>query len=173
MKHFAKITGGIDFVNTRSFQLYKKKESQLDFYKKNNASPNILKLVSNESKSFGSLMEGIVADSFRFKKRLNPQHDGLFGNKKIEIKSARYWACTLDCKWQHIELDYDWDAIIFVLVDFEVVRCWAFKKDNLLEMIEKKIITKQGKQGYLCNKSAIEKYLYPINEEKDLQNFFK
>ena len=173
MKQFAKITGGIDFVNTKSFQLYKKKDSQIDFYIKNNSSLDILKLISNESKSFGSLMENIVSDNFALEKRLNSQHDALFGNKKIEIKSARYWANKLDCKWQHIELEHDWDAIIFVLVDFKDVRCWAFQKDNLLEMIEKKIITKQGKQGYLCNKSAIEKYLYPINDEKDLQNFFK
>lgn len=173
MKQFAKITGGIDFVNTKSFKLYKKKDSQIDFYKKNNSSPEIMKLVLNESKAFGSLMENIVSEIFGLEKRINSQHDGLFGDKKIEIKSARYWANTFDCKWQHIEPDDDWGTIILVLVGFNDVSCWSFQKDNLLEMIENKIIKKQGKQGYWCEKSAIEKYLYPIKNKTDLENFFK
>jgi len=165
---------GIDFLNTEIFKSFEKRESQFDFYKRNNSSPEILSLIDNESKSFGSLMEKIISEVFQLEKRFNEQHDGIFDSKKIEIKSARYWLNTKnDCKWQHIELDYDYDICILSLVDFNEICCWAISKSDLvkLEMNENKIITKQGKQGYWFKKSSIEKYLYPIKNKEDLQEF--
>ena len=164
----------IDFLNTKTFKSFEKRESQFDFYKRNNSSPEILSLIDNESKSFGSLMENIISEIFQLEKRVSAQHDGIFDNKKIEIKSARYWLnMKNNCKWQHIELDYDYDVCILALVDFHDIYCWAISKSDLLkpEMIENKIITKQGKQGYWFKKSSVEKYLYPIKNKEDLQEF--
>ena len=174
MEKSPKINSSIDFLNTKFFKSYEKKESQYDFYVRNNSSPEILKLIDNESKSFGSLMENVISEVFNLEKRLNEQHDGLFDGKKIEIKSARYWINTKnDCKWQHIELDYDYDICILSLIDFHDIYCWAISKSDLLkpEMIENKIISKQGKQGYWFKKSSIEKYLHPIKNKEDLQEF--
>ena len=164
----------IDFLNTKTFKSFEKRESQFDFYKRNNSSPEILSLIDNESKSFGSLMENIISEIFQLEKRVSAQHDGIFDNKKIEIKSARYWLnMKNNCKWQHIELDYDYDVCILALVDFHDIYCWAISKSDLLkpEMIENKIISKQGKQGYWFKKSSIEKYLHPIKNKEDLQEF--
>ena len=83
MENSPKINSSIDFLNTNFFKSYEKKESQYDFYVRNNSSPEILKLIDNESKSFGSLMENMISEVFNLEKRLNEQHDGLFDGKKI------------------------------------------------------------------------------------------
>jgi len=164
----------IYFLNTKAFLTHEESESQYDFYKRHNSTDETLKLINNESKSFGSLMEKIISEIFCLEKRVNEQQDGLFDNKKIEIKSSRYWVnSNYDCKWQHIEPNHDFDICIFALVKFDCINCWAISKNDLFkkEMIEQKIISKQGKQGYWVKKSAIEKFLQPIKNKIDLQEF--
>ena len=92
--------------------------------------------------------------------------------KKIEIKSARYWAGKDDCKWQHLEPEHDYEYVLFVLLDFDRFKIWCIKKSLLMgELRDKKIVTFQGKQGWWVAKSAILPYLTPINNVQDLDNF--
>lgn len=160
----------MNFWKTKSYLNMSKKKSQLSFYKENNSSKEILSLVDKESKSFGTILENMIVEYFSLSKRINPQHDGILYNKKIEIKSARYWCCTTDCMWQHLEKDYDYDVCIFVLVEFSDIKTWVISKQKLFSkhLIDKKIMRKQGKQGHIVKKSLLIDYLTEVNSYDDL-----
>jgi hypothetical protein len=159
------------YLNT--FLNNNKIKSQYDYYKTNNANEVILNLISLESKKFGSIMEKMILEIFNFDKRINSQHDAIFQNLKIEIKCARYWNHTNDCKWQHIEKTYDYDLLLLILIDFQDIKIWSISKNKLFsfENINNKIINKQGNQGYWITKNKILNQLYLINSKNDLINF--
>jgi len=160
--------------NTNAFKAIKDKETQIKYYKKNDSCEEVLQLVDLESKPFGSESEKIIKEIFNLGPRTSSQNDATYKNKKIEIKSARYWAGKDDCKWQHLEPDHDYDFVMFALLDFQSWKIWTIKKSLLMgEMRDKKIVTFQGKQGWWVTKSAIFSYLTPIETIKDLDNFIE
>jgi hypothetical protein len=131
-----------------------------------------LQLVELDSKPFGSELEKIVAETLHLGPRTSSQHDATLEGKKIEIKSARYWAGADDCKWQHLEPDHDYEFALFVLVDFHGLKIWCIKKSDLMGPLrEKKIVTPQGVQGFWTKKSDILPYLTPITCIADLTAF--
>jgi hypothetical protein len=160
--------------NTRTFKSIKDKETQIKYYKKMNSCEEVLQLVDLESKPFGSESEKIIQEIFRLGPRTSSQNDGTRNGKKIEIKSARYWAGKDDCVWQHLEPDHDYEIALFALLDFQGWKVWAIKKSLLMgEMREKKIVTFQGKQGWWVRKSAILPYLTPIGTITELDTFMQ
>jgi len=76
--------------NTASFKAITEKETQIKYYKRMNASAEVLQLVELESKPFGSVSEKILTEIFHLGARTSSQNDGTFQGKKIEIKTARY-----------------------------------------------------------------------------------
>lgn len=163
----------VDFwKNSKSFQKIKDKETQIKHYKKNKSPDEVLQLVDLESKPFGSECENIISELFELGPRTSTQNDATRHGKKIEIKSARYWAGKDDCKWQHLEPDHDYEYALFVLLDFTGFKIWGIKKSVLMgEMRDKKIVTFQGKQGWWVTKTACLPYLTPIKNKYDLDNF--
>ena len=159
--------------NTAAFTTIQEKETQIKHYKRMNASPEVLQLVELESKPFGSVCEKIISELFGLGPRTSTQHDATLNGKKIEIKTARYWAGKDDCVWQHLEPDHDYDYAMFVLLNFHGWKVWCIKKTDLMDLREKKIVTFQGKQGWWTRKSAILPYLTPILTLADLQAFVK
>lgn len=160
--------------NSNAYKQIGAKLSQVEFYKQNNCAPEICKLVELESKSFGTCAENLIVELFELKPRTSSQDDGVKHGKKIEIKTARYWTGTNDCKWQHIEPGYDYDIIILALLDFNGFKVWALKKQTLISDLKtKNILTPQGKQGYWMKKSEALPYLTPINNMLDFDNFIK
>jgi hypothetical protein len=158
--------------NTKIFKSIKDKETQIKYYKRMNASAEVLQLVELESKPFGSESEKIISEIFHLGARTSTQNDGTLNGKKIEIKSARYWAGKDDCVWQHLEPDHDYEYALLVILDFQGWKVWCIKKSLLMgEMREKKIVTFQGKQGWWTKKSAILPYLTPIKTIAELQGF--
>ncbi len=159
---------------TKAFKSIKDKETQIKFYKRMNSPDEVLQLVDLDSKPFGETMEKIVKEIFDIGPRTSSQNDGTRLSKKIEIKSARYWNGTDDCKWQHIEPDHDYTFIIFTLLDFNGPKVWIITKKLLMgELRDKKVITYQGKQGWWVKKSSIIKYLIPIKNKSDLDEFIE
>lgn len=139
-----------------------------------NSCEEVLQLVDLESKPFGSESEKIIQEIFQLGPRTSTQNDGTRNGKKIEIKSARYWAGKDDCVWQHLEPDHDYEYALFVLLDFQGWKVWGIKKSLLMgEMREKKIVTFQGKQGWWVRKSAVMQYLTPIKNISDLDVFIQ
>jgi hypothetical protein len=160
--------------NTKTFKSIKDKETQIKYYKHMNASDEVLQLVELESKPFGSESELIISEIFHLGPRTSTQNDGTRHGKKIEIKTARYWAGKDDCKWQHLEPDHDYEYALLVILDFQGWKVWCIKKDLLMgEMRDKKIVTEQGKQGWWTKKSAILPYLTPIKTVAELDAFIQ
>ena len=162
----------VDFWNkTSAFLALKEKETQLKYYKRNNASAEVLQLVELDSKPFGSISEQILSEILHIEPRTSSQNDGVVNGKKIEIKSARYWAGKDECVWQHLEPDHDYDYALFALLDFNDWKVWCIQKSRLMELRDKKIVTFQGKQGWWTKKSAILPYLTPITTPEELRDF--
>jgi hypothetical protein len=160
--------------NTKTFKSIKDKETQLKYYKFMNASEEVLQLVELESKPFGSESELIISEIFHLGPRTSSQNDGTRHGKKIEIKTARYWAGKDDCKWQHLEPDHDYEYALLVILDFQGWKVWCIKKELLMgELRDKKIVTEQGKQGWWTKKSAILPYLTPIKTVAELDAFIQ
>ena len=157
--------------NTAAFTTIHEKETQIKHYKRMNASPEVLQLVELESKPFGSVCEKIISELFGLGPRTSSQNDATLNGKKIEIKTARYWAGKDDCVWQHLEPDHDYEYALFVLLNFQGWKVWCIKKTDLMDLREKKIVTFQGKQGWWTRKSVILPYLTPILTLADLQTF--
>ena len=107
-----------NWKKTKSFKSIQDKETQIKYYKKNNSCEEVLQLVDLESKPFGSVSEKIICEIFKLGQRTSSQNDGTRNGKKIEIKSARYWAGKDDCVWQHLEPDHDYEYALFALLDF-------------------------------------------------------
>jgi hypothetical protein len=160
------------WVNTEHFKAMEKKTTQLELYIKKNSSAEILQLVSMANKVFGTEMEGIIREIFHLSPPDSSQHDGKRFSKKIELKSARWHANGLDCNWQHLEPDYDYEFVIFVLVDFDGLKAWIITKDLLMGDLRKNnVVLKQGQQGWTTSKNKLEKYLTPISSVEDLDRF--
>jgi hypothetical protein len=160
--------------NTRTFRTIKDKETQIKYYKRMNSCDEVLQLVDLESKPFGSESEKIIQEIFNLGPRTSTQNDGTRLGKKLEIKSARYWAGQDDCKWQHLEPEHDYEVALFALLDFQGWRVWAIKKTLLMgELRDRNIVTFQGKQGWWVKKSAILPYLTPIRSIAELDAFLQ
>lgn len=160
--------------NTKTFKSIKEKETQIKYYKRMNSCEEVLQLVDLESKPFGSESEKIIQEIFNLGPRTSSQNDGTRHGKKIEIKSARYWAGKDDCVWQHLEPEHDYEYALFALLDFQGWKIWGIKKSFLMgELRDKKIVTFQGKQGWWVRKSAILPYLTVLNSIADLDRFIQ
>jgi hypothetical protein len=149
-----------------------RRETQTQYYVKMSAAPEVIELVSLDSKPFGSVSELIMAELFQMAPRTSSQHDGIFEGHKCEIKCARYWAGKDECRWQHMEPDHDYDFAMLALLDFHEWNVWCVAKAHLMgELREKKIVTFQGKQGWWTLKSAIMPHLTPIHGLECLRKF--
>lgn len=148
--------------DTRAYRIIKEKETQKMYYRRMSSSEDVLHLVDLDSKPFGAASEGILQEIFHLGKRTSSQNDGTRLDKKIEIKSARYWAGKDDCKWQHLEPEHDYDHILFALLGFHEWKVWCCTKAYLMgELREKNVITHQGKQGWWIQKTHLLKHLHP------------
>ena len=157
---------------TKYYKGIEKKTTQLELYIQKKSPVEILQLVSMANKVFGAEMEGIYQEIFQLDPRENTQHDGIRNGKKIEIKSARWHAIGDDCNWQHLEAEYDYEFVLFTLVDFDRLKVWIISKKKLMgELREKNIVMKQGQQGWTTTKNKIEPYLTSISTVEDLDRF--
>jgi hypothetical protein len=156
---------------TAYYKGIEKKTTQLELYIQKKSPVEILQLVSMANKVFGAEMEGIYQEIFQLSPRVNSQHDGIRTGKKIEIKSARWHATGDDCNWQHLEPEYDYEFVLFTLVDFDSLKVWIISKKKLMALRDTNIVMKQGQQGWTTTKKKIEPYLTSISTVDDLDRF--
>lgn len=164
-----------NWTKTEYFKTMKKRTTQLELYISKQSPPEILNLVTMANKVFGeNAMEPILREIFQMAPRQNSQHDGIRLGKKIEIKSARWHATGEDCNWQHLEPDYDYEFVMFALVDFTELKVWIIPKTLLMgELRQQKIVSRQGQQGWTATKARLEKYLTPIKTIEELDSFIQ
>ena len=166
-----------DFVNTTTYRSLANTPAatQLDYYTRNNASLEILKLVSLSNKAFGEqYMQGIARDLFGLDNPEHTGHDMQLHGKKIEMKSAR-WGCTGMFKWQHIMPGHAYDYVLFALVDFQDIKFWLISKETILQYPT--LFTRQGGaegQGLWTpglnsrNMTRVTDLCVPIHSREDL-----
>ena len=161
-----------NWKHTDAFVQNKRRETQTQYYVRMNAAPDVVELVSLDSKPFGSVSESIMTELFQMAPRTSSQNDGVFEGHKCEIKCARRWAGKDDCRWQHLEPDHDYDFAMLALLEFHEWKVWCITKAQLMgELREKKVVTFQGKQGWWTLKSAVMPYLTPIRGLECLRKF--
>lgn len=164
----------ISWKKTKSFKSMTEKVTQLKYYERNNSTNEVLQLVKLDSKPFGSISEKIIVEIFNLGGRTSTQNDATYNNKKIEIKCARYWAGRNDCIWQHLELEHDYEYVLFCLLDFDRWRVWCIDKKTLMgKLRDKRIVTYQGKQGWWTRKNIILPYLTEIENSSDLDRIME
>lgn len=160
--------------NMNSYKKLKEKETQIKYYKRMNATIEVLQLVELESKAFGSISENIIKELLKLNPRKSSQNDATIQDNKLEIKSARYWNCKDECVWQHLEPEYDYKYVLFCLLDFDKFKVWIISKNILMgELRNKKIVTYQGNQGWWVKKSNIINYLTRIYNFDDINKYIK
>jgi hypothetical protein len=173
-----------EIKKTNAYKNFKKSKTQLDLYKENNSSKDILRYVKMNGKQFGTHMEYIARDIFNMNLPKCSSYDHLKKNMKIEQKSARYGKNGKISMWQHIELKHDWDYLICMYLDFNTFNYYITSRKNIKIMIKIGFIRGQGKfgmpnQGYLFNintykkKKIFDNYFTPIINEKSLIKFIK
>ena len=69
--------------DTNVFNSIQSKETQIKYYKRMNASAEVLQLVELESKPFGIVSENIISEIFQLGARTSTQNDGTLNGKKI------------------------------------------------------------------------------------------
>ena len=140
----------MDFESTNAFQNFTFDESkQLRFYKRYNATENILKLVCLNPRSFGCLVEKIAIEKFEMTKSSHPSFDSVKNGTRYEIKTSRYWAGTKTptFKWQHIEPDHPWDVLLLIGVDFNDLVYYEMTRDNFNSLLGNEIKLQGGGSG--------------------------
>ena len=146
--------------------------SQYDYYRVNNSQDEILELVSLNSKIFGTKAEDILRKIFDIGPRTSTQNDGTKFDKKIEIKTSRYWGGSNNSKWQHLEEEHDYEYVLFALLDFDKWKCWITKKDTLFGILkENGLLKKQGTEGWLCNSKDITAHITEIFSVQDFDDY--
>ena len=126
---------------------FKRPETQLEFYIKNNTSEEILPYVDLQGKTFGEKhMEKIAKEYFNLGDRISSTHDHTKCGKTLEQKSARYHANGDDWKWQHIEMTHKWDYLLLCGLDFKDIKFYIASRKIVETLIADGIITGQGKK---------------------------
>jgi hypothetical protein len=159
------------FSDTNAFKklMSNSKPTQLEFYTKNGASENITRLIPLSNKAFGEGMQRIISEMFGFDPPTDTGHDAVYKGHNIEIKSARYWSGSLDCKWQHIMEDHNYKYVLLALVDFQDLKFWILSKEAILA--NPKIFTQQGNaegQGRWCSMKNVVPVCRPVASREDL-----
>jgi hypothetical protein len=156
---------------TKAFKQIEKTLTRREYYEKNGAPKEVLRLVEMESKEFGSFMEKLIREIFEMGPRTCSENDATLDNVKIEIKAARYWAGKNNCRWQHLEETHDFEYALFVLLDFHRLIVWGIPKNILFGRLRtEKIVTPQGKQGFWTTKNEVLPYLKEIDSIHMLKN---
>ncbi len=151
------------------------RNSQIAWYRQHDAIDPIMSLVRQPSKTFGMILEKIINDRFNLTKITNQTYDSFskIHNLNFEIKSARYWNRTFNCKWQHFQLNYEFDYALLAIVTFNDIIVYIISRTLLFsdEFRDRKIMRPQGRdanQGWWVNKNDIDKYLVRVNHISDI-----
>lgn len=132
--------------------------AQAEYYVHHSVDDSVIRLARLPSRTFGCVCEHIIKKLYHLQPSSSVQHDATFDAVKIEIKSARYWRQSDDCRWQHIEPSYDYDWLWFVLLDFDGFKVWRIPKATFWSL-DSTIVERQGRQGYWVRKSRILPFL--------------
>ena len=163
-----------NIVETDEFKTIKRTMNQEQYYRLNNSSKDILKIVKLSNKAFGEKIQCIIQELLNMDKPDHTGHDAQYESLKFEIKSSRYGVRNKDFTWQHIMEKHDYDYLILVGVDFDALKVFIISKTKFIKLKKKEFVKTQGGgegQGLWCKYKNIEEYLCEIRTNTDFHNY--
>lgn len=143
-----------------------KKRTQSDYYRERGASDEILKLVNMNNKTYGTgFMESYIRSHFGMKNPINSEHDGIYMDKKFEIKAPRF-GNTGTYFIQHIKPTHDFDYILIALLQPNGIETFIIRKSDMHDHLKL-----QKGEGYFLCKNEIEIIRHSVGDEEDLKTF--
>lgn len=163
----------------------KRKETQYEFYFRNNASENILRFIKlGGGPSLGCIAEQYCKFKFnelksRFEGDTGHDHTIVINDKVVKIEQK---TSTLnkqgDWMWQHIAEKHSWDILLFMGIHFNEIKFYGITKSTFNELVAQKKITNQGnknmksEQGMWCKYSNIKNDVMLISTNDDIKKLY-
>jgi hypothetical protein len=161
----------------------KKKESQIDIYKKNGSNENILRFIKlGGGPALGTIGEQYAKYTFnnlkeRIKGDTGHDHTIQINGETIKIEQK---TSSLNKKgdfmWQHVAEKHSWDILLLMGIHYNHVLFYGMNKDKFKELVVKGKITNQGnknkdsEQGMWFNFLNVKDDIIEIKTNED---FFK
>lgn len=153
-------------TNSKEYANVMKKRTQFDYYRERGASDEILKLVTMNNKTYGTgFMESYIRSHFGMKNPINSEHDGIYMDKKFEIKAPRF-GNTGTYFIQHLKPNHDFDYILIALLQPSGIETFVIKKPDMYKHLKL-----QKGEGYFLRKNEIEIISHSVSDEEDLKTF--
>lgn len=157
-----------DFKNTKKYSLIRLESKQEKFYRKNNSSDEIMRLVTMSNRQFGCVMESIILEMLGLQKSKNTLYDTQYDDIRIEIKASRYWVVGKKSvfRWQHIEPEKPFDILLLVSLNFSKIQVYAVCKRTIHILISLGVLKKQGGgngQGFWVESRKILPYCLELD----------
>lgn len=155
-----------DIIKSKEYRNIIKKRTQFDYYHERGASDEILKLVTMNNKTYGSgFMESYIRSHFRMENPINSEHDGVYMDKKFEIKAPRF-GNNGSYFIQHIKPNHDFQYILIALLQPYGIETSIIRKYDIYKHLKL-----QKGEGYFLYKNEIESIKINVRDEEDLKNF--
>jgi hypothetical protein len=143
-----------------------KKRTQFDYYRERGASDEILKLVTMNNKIYGTgFMEPYIRSHFGMNLPINSEHDGVYMDKKFEIKAPRFGNMG-SYFIQHIKPTHDFDYILIALLQPNGIETFIIRKSDMHDHLKL-----QKGEGYMINRNGIENIGHRVSDEEELKTF--
>ena len=165
-----------NIVKTKQYQSIEKKMNQEEFYRSNDSSEELIKLVKQSNKAFGEKLQSIIKEMLILDDSCDAGHDAqkLSMNLKFEIKSSRYGVKSKDFMWQHIMEEHDYDYLLLIGVDFDGLKVYIISKYLFMKLKTKGIATQQGRaegQGLWATRKKLLPFLTEIQNKEHFYKF--
>jgi hypothetical protein len=161
------------------------KETQRERYQRLRASPEIQRIIDiGGGPGMGTRCEDIARYWFSplLQKRESTGHDHRINIgdsiKKLEQKSSGLWDSQEDSfKWQHIEVDHNWDGLLLAGIYPTYIRYWGLTKLQFKRLLQEGKVTNQGNaeknstEGMWMNYKDIKDSLVEIQTNDQLLAF--
>lgn len=142
-----------------------KKKTARDFYVERGACHRIISLVTMNNKTYGAFCEKLIRDFFKLEPPMDTQHDAIFLDRRIEIKSPRMGASG-NYFLQHIKKTHNFEFILINLLESNGFKTMILSKKEVLPHLKL-----QKGEGYFLYQKEIEKISTVIKNKKDLRDY--
>ena len=124
---------------------------KLKLMKAKQAGARYERIASSIMKNLGNMIE----------KPENTDHDRIINGRKIEIKGSMVTKGS-DDKFSFLQIrpDQDYDAVLFMAIDFDTIKLYELNKEEIQERIDRGVFKKQhggnkGNSGTFCYNGTI------------------
>jgi len=142
-----------------------KKKTASDFYIERGACHRIISLVTMNNKTYGAFCERLVRDFFKLDPPMDTQHDAIFLERRIEIKSPRMGASG-NYFIQHIKKTHNFEFILINLLESKGFKTMILSKKEALPHLKL-----QKGEGYFLHQKEIDKISKVVKNKKDLRDY--